>query len=141
MFAIIETGGRQYKVSPGSKIKVEKLGAADGANFSFDKVLLVAERPENRNRYTLRSRRQSERGKVLIAGPREKKSVFKYHAKNAFSKVSKRTNSRFTEVEVSSFRFSRTRRRSGPAAGARLHLGAKKFCSAKYQAFGSPIAS
>lgn len=38
-YAVIETGGKQYKVSPGMTIKVEKL-AGDAKNISFDKVLL-----------------------------------------------------------------------------------------------------
>ena len=41
MFAIIETGGKQYKVAPGQKIKVEKLEAKDGESLVFDKVLMV----------------------------------------------------------------------------------------------------
>ena len=41
MYAIIATGGKQYKVSEGDIIKVEKLGVADGETVTFDKVLLV----------------------------------------------------------------------------------------------------
>jgi len=42
MYAVIVTGGKQYRVSEGSVLKVEKLDAAAGANVEFDKVLLVA---------------------------------------------------------------------------------------------------
>ena len=42
MFAVIETGGKQYKVKPGQRLKVETLAVDQGADFSFDKVLLVA---------------------------------------------------------------------------------------------------
>lgn len=42
MFAVIETGGKQYKVKPGQRLKVETLAADQGADFNFDKVLLVA---------------------------------------------------------------------------------------------------
>ena len=41
MFAVIETGGKQYKVSEGDEIFVEKLGLEDGATVTFDKVLAV----------------------------------------------------------------------------------------------------
>ena len=41
MYAIIETGGKQYKVSEGDVIFVEKLEAEEGASVSFDKVLAV----------------------------------------------------------------------------------------------------
>ena len=41
MYAIIATGGKQYKVSEGDVIKVEKLDAEVGAKVTFDNVLLV----------------------------------------------------------------------------------------------------
>ena len=39
MYAILKTGGKQYKVSEGDVIYVEKLGVEDGATVSFDEVL------------------------------------------------------------------------------------------------------
>jgi large subunit ribosomal protein L21 len=41
MYAIIATGGKQYKVSEGDVIRVEKLGVEAGSTFTFDQVLLV----------------------------------------------------------------------------------------------------
>ncbi len=41
MYAVIETGGKQYKVAEGDKLFIEKLPQADG-NVSFEKVLLVS---------------------------------------------------------------------------------------------------
>ncbi len=41
MYAIIVTGGKQYRVSEGDIITIEKLGAEDGANVVFDQVLAV----------------------------------------------------------------------------------------------------
>ena len=41
MYAIIATGGKQYKVSEGDKIRVEKLGSDVGEKVVFDQVLLV----------------------------------------------------------------------------------------------------
>ncbi|MBQ3815818.1 MAG: 50S ribosomal protein L21 [Clostridia bacterium] len=43
MFAVIETGGKQYKVSEGDTIFVEKLDVAEGDKVTFDKVLAVAD--------------------------------------------------------------------------------------------------
>lgn len=43
MYAIIATGGKQYKVSEGDIVKVEKLGAEAGANYVFDQVLAVCD--------------------------------------------------------------------------------------------------
>ncbi len=42
MYAVIETGGKQYRVSEGQSIKVEKLIADEGSSIDLDKVLLVA---------------------------------------------------------------------------------------------------
>ena len=42
MFAVIETGGKQYKVSEGDVIYVEKIDVADGEAVTFDKVLAVS---------------------------------------------------------------------------------------------------
>ena len=41
MYAIIATGGKQYKVSEGDVIKVEKLGVEAGSAYTFDQVLVV----------------------------------------------------------------------------------------------------
>jgi len=43
MYAIIETGGKQYKVSPGKTVDVERLGSAEGSIVELDKVLLVSD--------------------------------------------------------------------------------------------------
>ena len=42
MYAVIETGGKQYTVREGDLVKVEKLDANEGDAVTFDKVLLVA---------------------------------------------------------------------------------------------------
>jgi large subunit ribosomal protein L21 len=42
MYAIVETGGKQYKVSEGDVLFIEKLVLEDGAEVTFDKVLLVS---------------------------------------------------------------------------------------------------
>ena len=41
MYAIIETGGKQYRVAQGETIKVEKLNQETGADITLDKVLMV----------------------------------------------------------------------------------------------------
>ena len=43
MYAVIKTGGKQYKVAPGEKLKVETLVADVGATVSFDQVLMIAD--------------------------------------------------------------------------------------------------
>ncbi len=43
IYAIIETGGKQYKVSPGQTIEVERLGVAEGDTVEMSRVLLIAD--------------------------------------------------------------------------------------------------
>lgn len=43
MYAVIKTGGKQYRVSEGDQIKVEKLDGEIGAEIVFDEVLMVGE--------------------------------------------------------------------------------------------------
>jgi large subunit ribosomal protein L21 len=42
MYAVIETGGKQYRVQQGDVVYVEKLDVEEGSNINFDKVLLVS---------------------------------------------------------------------------------------------------
>jgi len=43
MYAVIKTGGKQYRVSSGEKLKVEQLAADVGSKITIDKVLMVAD--------------------------------------------------------------------------------------------------
>jgi len=43
MYAVIQTGGKQYRVSEGDVLRVEKLGAEEGAEMELDKVLMIAD--------------------------------------------------------------------------------------------------
>jgi large subunit ribosomal protein L21 len=43
MYAVIKTGGKQYKVSKGASLKVEKIAADEGAKIELDQVLMVVD--------------------------------------------------------------------------------------------------
>ena len=43
MYAVIKTGGKQYRVNEGESLKVEKLESAEGADIEFDQVLMVGD--------------------------------------------------------------------------------------------------
>ncbi|MGD2056562.1 MAG: 50S ribosomal protein L21 [Gammaproteobacteria bacterium] len=43
MYAVIKTGGKQYRVSPGDTLRLEKLDAGEGDSVEFDQVLMVGE--------------------------------------------------------------------------------------------------
>jgi len=46
MYAVIQTGGKQYRVAQGDTLRVEKLAADEGATVELDKVLMIAEGEE-----------------------------------------------------------------------------------------------
>jgi len=43
MYAVVKTGGKQYKVAPGEKLKIEQIPADVGAQVTLDQVLMVGE--------------------------------------------------------------------------------------------------
>lgn len=82
-YAIIESGGKQYTVQPGSTIKVEKLGVPVGVNFDFDNVLLVKDGDKV---FTGSPNVQGAKvvGFVDGDGKAKKITVFKFKAKNRY---------------------------------------------------------
>lgn len=97
-FAVIETGGKQYKVSAGQKIKVEKLKAKEGENFVFNKILLVADGESVEIGAPYISGKIIE-AKVLKQARDKKKIVFKYHSKTRYRKK-KGHRQYYTEIEI-----------------------------------------
>jgi len=97
-FSIIETGGKQYKVSDGQKLKVEKLEAEAGDSIVFDKVLLVVD-GENIKIGTPYVEGAKVEAKISKQGRDKKKIVFKYHSKTRYRKKKGHRQS-FTEAEI-----------------------------------------
>ncbi|MGI6327696.1 MAG: 50S ribosomal protein L21 [Dethiobacteria bacterium] len=83
MYAIIETGGKQYRVSEGTICNVEKLDTGVGEEVVFDKVLLIndEDRTEVGSPY-LTGRKVS--AKVLAHGKGKKIIVFKFKPKKNY---------------------------------------------------------
>lgn len=98
MFAIIETGGKQYRVSVGQKVKVEKLNAEEGANFTFDKVLLVSDDKDIKIG-TPEVKGAKVEAKVLEQGRNKKVIVFRYHSKTRYRKK-KGHRQPFTKLQI-----------------------------------------
>ncbi len=84
MYAIIATGGKQYKVSEGDVICVEKLEGAEGDAVTFDQVLAVGGDTLKVGDPTVAS--ASVSGKVLEQGKGKKVIVYKYKAKSGYHK-------------------------------------------------------
>ncbi|HHV14220.1 MAG: 50S ribosomal protein L21 [Bacilli bacterium] len=81
MYAIIETGGKQYKVAENDVIHIEKIEGEEGSEVSFDKVLLVNGKVGNP--YVKGAK---VTGKILKQGRGKKIIVFKYKAKKNYHK-------------------------------------------------------
>ncbi|MBE7012938.1 MAG: 50S ribosomal protein L21 [Ruminococcaceae bacterium] len=97
MYAIIETGGKQYKVAEGDVVYVEKLVAAEGDAVKFDKVLAVG--GGNTVIGTPVVEGASVDAKVLAQGKGKKIIVFKYKPKKG-SKTKQGHRQPFTKVQI-----------------------------------------
>jgi large subunit ribosomal protein L21 len=81
--AVIESGGKQYLVSPNDKVVIEKLNVEAGSNVTFDKVLLLAkDNSVNVGKPYVSGAKVV--GKVLVQQKGEKLTVFKYRAKSRY---------------------------------------------------------
>lgn len=83
MYAIIETGGKQYKVAPGDVIFIEKLEVSEGDSVTFDTVLAVSGE-EKLNVGAPLVAGASVAGKVLKNGKNKKIMVFNYKPKKGY---------------------------------------------------------
>jgi len=96
--AVIKTGGKQYLVSPGDKIKIEKIEGKEGKEIIFKDVLLL----EKQNKLEIGTpivKGAKVIGKVLRQGRGEKVIVFKYKPKTRYKKKLGHRQP-FTEVEI-----------------------------------------
>jgi len=98
MLAVIKTGGKQYLVSPGKIIKVEKLKGEEGSEVKFDKVLLVEKNKKIEVGDPLVKGAQVT-GKVIKQGKDKKVISFKYKAKKRY-RTKKGHRQPFTEIEI-----------------------------------------
>ena len=97
MIAIIRTGGKQYIVKPGDKLKVEKLLKEVGEEFSFTDVLLAEK--DNKVEVGTPLVKAEVMAKVLSHGKGDKVIIYKYKPKKRESrKVGHRQP--YTEIEI-----------------------------------------
>jgi large subunit ribosomal protein L21 len=97
MYAVIATGGKQYKVSEGDVIRVEKLGAEADEKVTFDQVLLVSDADVKVGEPTVAG--ASVEGTVLSNGRAKKVIVYKYKRKTGYHKKNGHRQS-YTEVKI-----------------------------------------
>ena len=97
MYAVIETGGKQYKVSEGDVLFVEKLVAEEGATVKFDKVLVVGGESTVIGAPVVEG--ASVEAEVLQQGKAKKIIVFKYKPKKG-EKTKQGHRQPFTKVQI-----------------------------------------
>lgn len=97
-FAVIETGGKQYRVAPGQKIRIEKLPGEAKGTLVFDQVLLTADGDSVKVGAPVIEGGRVE-AKIVRQARDRKKLIFKYHSKTRYRKT-RGHRQHFTEVEI-----------------------------------------
>ena len=97
MYAIIATGGKQYKVAEGDVIRVEKLGAEAGDKVTFDQVLAV--RDDAAIKVGDDTAKASVEATVLANGKAKKVIVYKYKRKTGYHKKNGHRQE-YTKVQI-----------------------------------------
>ena len=100
MYAIIETGSKQFKVSEGDIIKVEKLEVNEGDNYTFENVIAVVDgETVNVGKPYISGAKVS--ASVLAQGKEKKIVVYKFKSKKGYHKK-KGHRQPFTSLKISS---------------------------------------
>lgn len=98
MFAIIKSGGKQYKVEKGTTLKLEKLDLEEGKTLDFEEVLLVSDGETTQIGKPFLPKAKVK-AKVVKNGRGKKIIIFKYKNKTRYN-VKNGHRQHFTEVEI-----------------------------------------
>ena len=97
MYAVIATGGKQYKVSEGDVIRVEKLGVNVGESYTFDQVLIVNDGEMKIGNPTVEG--AVVKASVVSEGRDKKVIVYRYKRKSGYHKKNGHRQS-YTELKI-----------------------------------------
>jgi len=98
MYAVVKTGGKQYRVQSGESVRVELLPAEVGAAVSFDEVLMVGE-GDNVKVGTPFVAGAKGKATVVAHGRGDKERIFKLRRRKHFQKTQGHRQS-YTEVRI-----------------------------------------
>ena len=98
MYAVIKTGGKQYRVAAGEKLKIEQIPADIGAEIVLDQVLLVADGDNLKMGRPLVTG-ASVQAKVLAQGRHDKVRIFKLRRRKHYQKHQGHRQN-FTEIQI-----------------------------------------
>ena len=99
MYAVIKTGGKQYRVSAGEKLKVESLPAEVGSEITLDQVLMVGE-GDSVKMGTPMLAGASVKAMVVAHGRGEKVKIFKMRRRKHYRKTQGHRQN-YTEIQIS----------------------------------------
>ena len=111
MIAVVETGGKQYQISPGSIIRIEKLKAKKGEEVVLDKVLMIKEDDSEtlvgnpliaKARVTAEVLRQDRAKKIIVYKFKRRKN---YHRKYGHRQA-------FTELKIKEIQSGKTKKKA-----------------------------
>ena len=100
MYAVVKTGGKQYRVTPGQKFKVEQIPADIGSEIVLDQVLMLADGESVTVGAPLVAG-ASVKAKVLSQGRAKKVTIFKMRRRKHYQKHQGHRQN-YTELEVQS---------------------------------------
>ena len=98
MYAVIKTGGKQYRVAAGEKLKIEQIPADIGAEIVLDRVLLVADGDDLKMGRPLVPG-ATVQAKVLTQGRHDKVRIFKMRRRKHYQKHQGHRQN-YTEIQI-----------------------------------------
>lgn len=98
MYAVIKTGGKQYKVAAGEKLKIEKLAGDVGSKVVIDKVLMIAD-GDNTTIGAPLIAGATVNATVLSHGRADKVMIFKFRRRKHYRKTQGHRQS-YTEIQI-----------------------------------------
>ena len=124
MYAIIETGGKQYRVTEGQQIRIEKIKADNGQQVKFDRVLVLGDGAEAKVGAPYVDG-AAVFGDVIETGKGKKVIIFKYKAKKDYRKKQGHRQP-YTLVEITGISANGTApaKKAAPAAEAKEEASA-----------------
>jgi len=133
MYAVVETGGKQYRVAVGDKLMVEKLDVEEGANIELDRVLMVCNEGDVEVGTPVLDG-TAVAAKVLKQGRGEKIKVFKFKRRKKYRKTQGHRQA-FTQLEILSIGGA-----TSAAEGSKTAAESAKPAAKKAKAEAKPAA-
>ncbi|MBM3460791.1 MAG: 50S ribosomal protein L21 [Armatimonadetes bacterium] len=101
MYAVVETGGKQYRVAPGQSLRVERLDGGKGDEVVFDRVIMIGDDGGSTHLGAPLLDGASVKGRVVHQGRAKKVLVFKYKKRKRY-RVKTGHRQLFTLVRIDS---------------------------------------